>query len=75
MQTEVMQKLLKLVVITQEEEIDCGQCFKLLDIFADLTLQGEDAEKYYPMVTHHLKLCAGCREEFEAFMGSLRANS
>ncbi len=74
MQRESLEQLYKLVVITQEEELDCGQFYEVMDVFAEMCMNGEDAGKYYPLVDHHLRLCKSCREEYEGYLDCLKAN-
>ncbi|MBX5475062.1 MAG: hypothetical protein IRZ20_08620 [Thermoleophilia bacterium] len=52
-----------------EPEVDCDECFELLDRYVDLELADEPAEEILPGVRAHLAGCPACAEEHE----SLRA--
>ena len=53
----------------KEPEVDCDECFALLDQYVELELAGEDADAAIPGLRAHLEGCPACREEHE----SLRA--
>ena len=50
-------------------QIDCDQCFDLLDGYVEQQLAGHDADASTPGMRTHLAGCPACREEHE----SLRA--
>jgi DNA-binding MarR family transcriptional regulator len=66
-------KILISLTMTQDEEIDCEECYNHMDRFAEMLLDGEDPEKVMPLVKHHLELCGDCHEEFEALSIALAA--
>jgi hypothetical protein len=66
-------KILLALIMTQEEEIDCEECYIHMDKFAEMLIAGEDPEKVMPLVKHHLELCGDCREEFEALSCAMAA--
>jgi len=68
-----VRQLLQSVYATQPDEFSCDDCFELADRYADLVAAGADAAEVLPLVHHHLKLCPGCREEFEALIQALHA--
>ena len=68
MNNKVWQKLLKSALETEEIEISCEECFELLDNYADLIVEGTDAEALMPEVKQHLKQCNCCVSELEALM-------
>ena len=74
MERDALQRLYNIVVITKEEELNCGQFYEMMDVFADMCMKGEDASEFYPLVDHHIQLCASCREEYEGFLDCLQAN-
>ena len=59
------------IATTSEDEIDCDECFRQLDRFAELYLAGKDAAQAIPLVQQHLDRCPDCREEFEALLRAL----
>ncbi len=72
---DALLRLLRQVSRTREDEISCDDCFDLLDAFAELVHNGENAAGLMPLVQQHLDLCRDCREEFEALIEVLAANS
>ena len=60
------------ILSTGEDEIDCDQCFEKLDVFVELVLQGKNAQDVLPLVREHLDRCPDCREEFEALLAALK---
>jgi hypothetical protein len=61
------------IVTTRPDEIDCDRCFEELDRFVEVTLAGKNAAEAMPLVQDHLERCRDCREEFEALLTALRA--
>jgi hypothetical protein len=59
---------------TREEEYSCDEVLALMDQFAEMVIQGEDAARLMPLVQHHLEMCGDCREEFEALLRILRSS-
>ncbi len=57
---------MKQVRDTQNEEIDCSTCLDQISQYVDLELATGEAACSMPQVEHHLRLCAVCREEYEA---------
>ena len=68
-----IKRLLQTIYTTQPDEFSCDDCFELADRYAELVAAGADAAEVLPLVHHHLKLCPGCREEFEALIQALHA--
>lgn len=60
-------------ITTHVDEITCADCFDQLDRFAELVLQGRNAELEMPYVHDHLEHCRDCRQEFDALMLALVA--
>ena len=50
-------------------EIGCDECFKQLDLYVELELEGADADAAVPGMGPHLMGCPACAEEH----ASLRA--
>jgi hypothetical protein len=55
------------------DEIGCDECFRQLDEFVEMALDGKDAAEAMPLVWDHLERCGDCREEFEALLAALHA--
>lgn len=67
-------QLIKALQITEEVEYSCDEVFRLLDQYAEVIVEGGEAEKLMPLVEHHLEMCGCCREELEAVVQILEAN-
>ncbi len=70
--TDVLQKVVRGLAQTRDEEITCGECFEQVGVFAEMVLAGKPAAEAMPLVEHHLSMCADCRAEFEALLDALR---
>ncbi|RMF45563.1 MAG: hypothetical protein D6755_07920 [Anaerolineae bacterium] len=71
--TDVLQKMVRGLEQTRDEEITCGECFEQVGVFAEMVLAGKPAAEALPLVEHHLSMCTDCRTEFEALLDALRA--
>jgi len=67
--------LLRAVLETDAEEVNCIDCCERLDQYAELLLQGADPEEIMPAVKLHLEHCPCCAQEFEALMIMLQDNT
>lgn len=47
-------------------QIDCDECFDLLDAYVERQLLGHDADASIPGMRVHLAGCPACREEHES---------
>jgi hypothetical protein len=68
-----MQRLLKMLVMTDEGEIACDDVLLALAEFGEMAQRGENVAEMMPLVEKHLAMCAGCREEYEALLAILAA--
>ncbi len=64
--------LLGWIGLTRESEIDCDQCLDKVAEFAERELTGRTIPESLESVSHHLQLCADCREEYEALQRALQ---
>ncbi len=69
-----LDKLVRMVAETREEEIGCDECFEQLDRFVEMRLSGLDTAAAMPLVQDHLEKCGDCHEEFEMLLEALRAS-
>jgi hypothetical protein len=69
---EAMKAMLRKIERTQEIELTCGEVFDVLDQYAEMVANGEDAAQLMPLVKQHLEMCPDCREEFEALLKVLQ---
>ena len=59
------ERLLRLVLQTEDEELSCTACFELLPLYVDLDVSGQAPDVCLPLFRRHLVQCAVCREEYE----------
>lgn len=69
----ILKRLIRVIVDTRSDEIGCEQCFRELDSYAELELEGKSAEEAMPMLQYHLDHCKVCREEYEALLEALKS--
>lgn len=67
-----LERLLRLVARTEDEELSCTACFELLPQYVDLEVSGESPDVRLPLFRHHLDQCTVCREEYETLRGLAR---
>ncbi len=68
-----LEKVVRAVSHTREEEIGCDECFERLERCVEMELSGLDAAEAILLVKDHLEKCGDCREEFEALLKALQA--
>jgi hypothetical protein len=68
---ELLKKLIQSIANTHEEEIDCGEAYRLLDEYTEAEARGDDLASLLPAVKQHLDMCRGCFEEHEALLNIL----
>ena len=70
---EELLTLLRLVNITEPEEIDCGEFLSRVGAYLEkLEASGEAAVPGSENLIHHLRICPECLEEFEALYEAYR---
>jgi hypothetical protein len=67
-----LEKVVRMVSGTREEELDCDECFEQLDRYVEMELSGLNPAEAMPLVKDHLDKCGDCREEFEALLKALQ---
>lgn len=55
-------------------ELDCDECFAMLDLYVELELAGADPDGGVPGMRAHLEGCPACEEEHRSLM-ALAANA
>lgn len=65
-------KLMRMIVNTQDRELDCGEVFAVLDAYTEAVAAGEDVSQLYPLVVHHLEMCPDCLEEYTALLNVIQ---
>jgi hypothetical protein len=73
LEAQKLKQLVRRIMTTRPDEIGCDECFRQLDEFVEMALDGKDAAEAMPLVRDHLERCGDCREEFEALLAALRA--
>jgi hypothetical protein len=72
---DLLRRLLDLVHVTKDEEIDCAEFLarsaRYLDSLGPDGALPEGAEEF----VHHMRVCPECCEEFEALLDALREES
>lgn len=67
--------LVESILSTHEDELDCDGCDAAMPYLAELVSAGGDPALILPAVQEHLRRCGACREEFEALVAIVRAES
>ncbi len=67
--------LVEAIFATHEYELDCDGCDAEMPYLAEMVNAGEDPVLLLPAVQEHLNRCQDCREEFEALLAIVRAES
>ncbi len=71
--TDQLRRLFAWIARTQEQELDCGEVFAVLDQYAEAILAGEDVSAEFALMKLHLDLCPDCLEEYDALMSVLQS--
>jgi hypothetical protein len=73
MDMDTIKQMVRGIMTTRADEIDCAECFEQLDQFVELVLAGKSISDAMPLVQHHLDHCRDCKEEFEVLLKALRS--
>ena len=66
-------RLMQLIGVTNDQEIDCGQCHAVIAEFAELQLTGQSIPEGLEVAKHHLSICTDCSEEYELLQKALQS--
>ena len=66
MKGDRLEKWLKNVYATQQEEISCTECFDLVSGLVELEARNENIGAKMLQVKQHLAQCKACHDEYEA---------
>ncbi len=66
-----LHELLRLLVETQDTELNCEQCLAAVAEFAERQLVGHTIPAGLQAIEQHLSVCAECRDEYEALRRTL----
>jgi len=64
-------RLLRLLCDTRDDELSCEEVFARLDEYVDCLVSHKQVTENAPLVEHHLALCADCRDELHALQQAL----
>ena len=67
--------MVEAIFAAHEDELDCEGCDVEMPHLVELIEAGEDPALLLPAVQEHLNMCGDCREEFEALLAIVRAES
>jgi anti-sigma factor RsiW len=65
--------LIRSIFAVQEQEMLCSEFFELLPRYVDGQLAGEEADKLFPQLTHHLHQCPECDEVYQALRKAVQS--
>ncbi|MDA1330612.1 MAG: hypothetical protein O3B43_06075 [Chloroflexi bacterium] len=71
LETNLLKRVLRSIISTRNEELDCSGCFEQLEQFVERELEGMDVGEAMPLVRLHLDRCDGCCQEYEALLDAL----
>ena len=72
---DTLKQMVRGIMSSRADEIDCDECFDQIDLFSELSLAGKSADEALPLVKQHLETCPDCKEEFEVLLKALNAVS
>jgi hypothetical protein len=64
-------ELIEQVLGPTGHQLDCEECFELVDEYVELELIGIEAETLIPGLRTHLEGCAACKEDQESLQALL----
>jgi hypothetical protein len=65
--------LIRSIFAVQDEEMLCSEFFEALPRYVDLKAAGEDADKEFPKLSHHLHQCLECDEVYQALLKAVQS--
>ena len=68
MNREKFRQLIDSIFAVKDQEMLCSEFFAILPRFVDLQVAGEDVDKSFPGISHHLQQCPECKEVYEALL-------
>ena len=67
-------QLVRSIFAVKDQEMLCSEFFDILPRFVDLQVAGEDVDRPFPGVSHHLQQCPECKEVYEALLKAVQSN-
>jgi hypothetical protein len=65
--------LIRSIFAVQNKEMLCSEFFEVLPRYVDLKVAGEDADKLFPHLSHHLHQCPECDEVYQALLKAVES--
>ncbi|MGH2936608.1 MAG: hypothetical protein ACRDPE_00630 [Solirubrobacterales bacterium] len=56
-------------------DVGCDEALRMLDVYVDLMLAGEDPERSFPGITAHLRYCHPCHQDLDGLLAATRESS
>jgi hypothetical protein len=56
---------------TDAADVGCDEAMRILHVYVELIVSGEDAAARYPGVAAHLRQCGPCSDDFEGLLALL----
>lgn len=63
---------LDLLLRTDPRDVGCEQTWQLIDVYAELVVDGRDPETEFPGITVHLDSCDPCAEDYRGLLEAMR---
>lgn len=70
-----MERLMRLLCVTRDDELSCEEVYSRLDEYVDCLLSKRDVGSVRPLLEQHLGFCADCRDELEALVHALEQSA
>ncbi|MFQ5399361.1 MAG: hypothetical protein ACE5E7_07150 [Anaerolineae bacterium] len=72
---QIVAKLMHMMEHTHEVEYSCEETFALLDEYAEMVTDDQEAAALMPLVQRHLDLCPDCCDKFDTLLRILQTES
>lgn len=73
MTSEKFKWLIRSIFAVREREMLCSEFFEILPRYVDLQLAGQEVDKLFPQLTHHLHQCPECDEVYQALRKAVQS--
>lgn len=60
-----LDRWLKAVATTEDEELDCDALFEIMDKVVEMAASGQDVRSLLPGIALHLDHCLDCRDQYD----------
>lgn len=67
-----MTERLERFLATDPRDPGCAEALRLLHVYAELILAGDDPEQHHPGITAHLRACEPCAQDLDGLLAALR---